>query len=164
MEVTGLSHQPVNKEKEVTKCQFVPFHAEKPQFCTSSVIILSHFTRQLPGDRLPAAVRERYRYLVLADPEFDVPGPVDMMIGSDLYPHMLQSKTDKIHSTGLPLAISTHLGWIVVGALEESPTTPIVTLSIRVTSVVDTLLQTFWAIEEPDIPDKPTIEAEQCEA
>lgn len=164
IEVTGLSQQPVNKVKGITQCQFVPLHAEEPQFCASSIIILTHITRQLPGDRLPTTVRERYRHLVLADPEFDVPGPIDMLIGSDLYPHMLQSKADIIHSTGLPSAMSTHLGWIVVGALEESPTTPMVSLSVRAAPEIDGLLQKFWNIEEPDIPDMPTTEDEQCEA
>lgn len=164
IEVTGLSQQPVNKVKGATQCQFVPFYAEEPQFCTSNVIILTHITKQLPGDRLPAAVRERYRHLVLADPKFDIPGPVEMLIGSDLYPHMLPSKADIIHSTGLPSAMSTHLGWIIVGALAESPTTPLVSLSVRATTEIDGLLQKFWTAEEPDRPDLPTTEDERCEA
>lgn len=35
MEVTGLSQQPVTKVKGVTQCQFIPLHAEGPQFCAS---------------------------------------------------------------------------------------------------------------------------------
>lgn len=163
MEVTGLSQQPVTKVKGVTKCNFMPLHAEGPQFCASNVVILTHITTQLPSDKLPTAVRDRYQHLVLADPEFDVPGPIDMLIGSDLYPHVLQSKADIIHSTGLPSAMSTHLGWIVVGALDESPTSPMVSLSVRSTPEIEGLLQKFWTIEEPDIPDTLTTEDEQCE-
>jgi len=121
IDVSGLSQQPVTKVIEVTQCQFIPLHAKGPQFCASSVIILRHKTMQLPSDRLPAAVHERYHHLVLADPEFDIPGPVDMLVGSDLYPHLLQSRADIIHSTGLPSAMNTQLGWIVVGVLDESP-------------------------------------------
>jgi len=161
--VSGLSQQPVTKVIEVTQCQFIPLHAEGPQFCASSVIILRHKTMQLPSDRLPAAVRERYHHLVLADPEFDIPGPVDMFVGSALYPHLLQSRADIIHSTGLPSAMNTQLGWIVVGVLDESPTPPIVTLSATSTPEIEGLIQKFWTVEEPNMPDILTTEDEQCE-
>jgi len=151
------------KVKGVTQYQFMPLHAEGPQFCASNVIILTRITTQLSSDKLPTTVRDRYQHLVLADPEFDVPGPIDMLIGSDLYPHMLQSKAYIIHSTGLPSAMSTHLGWIVVGALDESPTSPMVSLSIGSTPEIEGLLQKFWTIEEPDIPNILTTEDEQCE-
>lgn len=114
---------------------------EVPQFYTSSIIILTHITTQLPGDRLPAAVRERYHRLALADLKFDdVPISIDMLIGSDLYPHMLQSKADIIQNKGLLSSISTHLGWILIEALEESPTTTLVLLSVQVTPEIDGLL------------------------
>lgn len=112
---------------------------------------------------MPTTVRERYQHLVLADPDFDVPGPIDMLLGSDLYPHVLQSKADIIHSTGLPSAMSTHLGWIVVGALDESPTSPMVSLSVTATPEIEGLLRKFWTVEEPTIPDIPTTEDDQCE-
>eukprot|EP00102_Acyrthosiphon_pisum_P018371 XP_008190100.1 PREDICTED: uncharacterized protein LOC103311961 [Acyrthosiphon pisum] len=163
IEVSGLSQQPVTKVKGVTQCQFIPLHAEGPQFCASSVIILTHITMQLPSDRLPAAVRERYHHLVLADPEFDVPGPIDMLIGSDLYPHLLQSRADINHTTGLPSAMNTQLGWIVVGALDGSPTPPMVALSATSTPEIEGLIQKFWTVEEPNMPDILTTEDEQCE-
>jgi hypothetical protein len=49
-------------------------------------------TMPLPSEKLPATVRERYHHLVLADPEFDESGPIDMLLWSDLYPHMLHTK------------------------------------------------------------------------
>lgn len=152
----------MKKVKGVTQCRFVPLNGEEPQFCASNVIIPTHITTQLPNEGLSPSVHERYRHLILADPEFDVPGPVDMLIGSDLYPHILQS--DIIHSTGLPSALSTHLRWVVVGALEESPAAPMVSLSVRATSDMDGLLQKFWIIEEPDVPDISTTEDELCES
>jgi hypothetical protein len=54
---------------------------------------------------------------MLADPEFDESGPIDILLGSDFYPHMLQTKEDVIHSRGLPSAISTDLRWIIVGKI-----------------------------------------------
>lgn len=164
IEVAGLSQQPVNKVKGIPQCQFIPHHTEESQFCTSNIIIFPQITTQLPGNRLPIAVRERYCHLVLADTEFDVPGPIEMLIGSDLYPNMIPSMADIIHSMGLPSAMNTHLGWVVMGALEESSTTPLVSLSVRPIPDIHGLLQKFWATEEPDQNDLPTTEDDQCEA
>ena len=164
IEVTGLSQQRVTKVKGVTQCQFIPLHGEGPQFCATSVVILTHITMQLPSDRIPSAVRERYHHLLLADPEFDVPGPIDMLLGSDLYPHLLQSKADVIHSTGLPSAMNTHLGWIVVGALNGTSTSPMVSLSAVSTPEIGRLIQKFWSVEEPDVSNILSTEDEQCEA
>ncbi|XP_016655696.1 uncharacterized protein LOC107885925 [Acyrthosiphon pisum] len=163
IEVTGLSQQRVTKVKGVTQCQFIPLHAEGPQFCATSVVILTHITMQLPSDRIPSAVRERYHHLLLADPEFDVPGPIDMLLGSDLYPHLLPSKADIIHSMGLPSAMNTHLGWIVVGALNGTSTSPMVSLSAVSTPEIGRLIQKFWSVEEPDVPNSLSTEDEQCE-
>lgn len=163
MEVVGLSQQPVAKVKGVTRCKFVPFRGEEPQFQVSNIIILSQITRSIPSNKLPAAVRDRYRHLVLADPDFDNPGPIDMLIGSDLYPLLLQPKADIIHSPGLPSAMSTHLGWIVVGALQESSASPLVSLTVRTAPSVDGLLQQFWALEEPPASEIPTTEDDQCD-
>lgn len=86
-----------------------------------------------------------------------------MLIGSDLYPHLLQSKSDIIHSPSLPSAMNTYLGWIIVGALEESPSTSKVSLTVKMTSETDKMLQRIWEIEEPEVQDIPTTEDAQCE-
>lgn len=95
----------------------------------------------------------------MADPEFDVPGAIDMLIGNDLYPLVLLTKTDVIHSPGLPSAMST-LGWVIGGALNKSTESSVVSLSNRVSPSIEGLLRQFWAVEEPPIPDKPTTEDE----
>lgn len=87
-----------------------------------------------------------------------------MLLGSDLYPHLLQSKADIIDSTGLPSAMNTHLGWILVEVLEETSTSPMVTLSAVSTPEIERFIQKFWSIEEPDVPDILSTEDEQCEA
>ncbi|KAL4083901.1 hypothetical protein QTP88_029217 [Uroleucon formosanum] len=110
IEVSGLSQQPVTKVKGVTQCQFIPLHTEGPQFCASSVIILTQITMQLPSDRLPAAVRERYHHLVLADPEFDVPGPIDMLIGTPSTPEIegLTQKFWNLEEPNMPDILTTE--------------------------------------------------------
>lgn len=163
MEVVGLAQQPVTHVKGVTSCTFVPLVAHEPCFVASNVVILPQITKFMPSSKLPSAVRERYRHLILADPNFDVPCSVDMLIGSDLYPFLLQPKADIIHSPGLPSAMSTHLGWIIVGSLQEASESPLLSLALRSESTIEDLLQTFWTVEEPSVSAQPTTEEERCE-
>lgn len=49
--------------------------------CSFVHLILTHIITSLLNDKLPPAVRECYRHLLLADMEFDVLGPIDMLKG-----------------------------------------------------------------------------------
>ncbi|KAF0704944.1 Uncharacterized protein FWK35_00037405, partial [Aphis craccivora] len=163
VEVVGLSQQPVSKVKGVTQCDFFPLQSEQPLFKANNVIILSQITGLMPTCSLPVTVRKRYQHLVLADPEFDRPGTVDMLIGGDLYPMILQPKADIIHTPGLPSAMHTNLGWIIVGSLKDSTSLPLMSLTISTVPVMNETLQQFWRIEEPIVHTQSTTEDERCE-
>lgn len=109
MEITGLSQKPVATIKGQIQCSFFPTQSNAPEFRAHD-IVLPHIMSVTPKDALPSEIRERYRHLVLADPEFDRPAPVNMLIGSDLYQFVIQSKADIIHTAGFPSAMSTSLG------------------------------------------------------
>jgi len=119
------------------------------------------------NQKLPLSVRERYGHLPLSDSEFDVPDPVDMLIGGDLYPFMLQSRSDIIRSLDLPSALHTQFGWIIVRALKGLNTASTASsLTVCTTSEDHTLgelMHQFWAFEEPNIPHSPVTEDENCE-
>jgi len=51
----------------------------------------------MPSDKLPAAIRDRYRHLVLADPDFGILRSIDMLIGNNLFPLLLRPKANIIH-------------------------------------------------------------------
>lgn len=46
-----------------------------------------------------------------ADPTFDQPAAVDMLIGGDLFPLVVRPKADVIHLNDLPSALEMMLGW-----------------------------------------------------
>lgn len=110
VEVIGLSQQPVTTVKGQTNFSFFPIQADAPEFKATNVIVLPYIMSTMPNRVLPAEVQDRYRYLVFADPQFDRPTPVDMLIGGDLYPFVIQSRGDVIHTEGLPSAMNTQLG------------------------------------------------------
>lgn len=103
----------------ITQCTFVPIQVEEPQFNALNVIVLSQITRSIPSNKLPNSICDRYRHLVLADPNFDVLSANDMLIDNDLYPLLIPLRADIIHNAELPSVLNTLLKWVVVDALRE---------------------------------------------
>lgn len=64
----------------------------------------------MPTILLPKHMRQQYQHLTLADPQFDIPAPVDMLIGGDVFPYAVCSKDEIIHTKGFPSALETLLG------------------------------------------------------
>lgn len=161
-EVVGLAQQRVKSIRGSTSCDFIPSTVNVPTFTATNVAILNNIITSMPNEKLPKSVRERYGHLQLADPEFDTPGPIDMLIGGDLYPLVLGTRSDIVHSPGLPSALHTQLGWVIVGALRESVTSA-VSLVVNTTPAIDAIMQQFWAVEEPHGSIISTTENEMCE-
>jgi len=167
IEVSGLAQQPVRTVKGSTKCSFIPLLYDAPQISATNIVILPKITALMPNQKLPISIRERYGHLPLADPDFDVPGSVNMLIGGDLYPFLLQSRSDIVHSPGLPSALNTQFGWVIVGAIEGSreysTASSLVVHAASDNQDIGELLQRFWEVEELDINHRPSTEDEACE-
>jgi len=102
---------------------------------------------------------------VLADPQFDHPSKIDILIGGDLFPHLIHSEAEIKHTRGFPSAMDTHLGWILIGTVsaqdrQSSPSTSLIASSHP---SIETLIRRFWATKEPVTPSIPTMEDESCE-
>lgn len=164
-EIVGLGQSPVTQVKGRTTCSFVPRHTMDPVFSCSDLIILPQITSFMPANCLPTSVRTEYHHLQLADPRFDEPAHIDMLIGCDVFPFLVRPQSGIIHTIGLPSALETYLGWILVGTVDQSAncSTSSTALSLTVNPSLDTLLHRFWSIEEPPAPSKPTTEDELCE-
>lgn len=164
-EIVGLAQNRVNQIKGSSKCEFIPHHALEPVFVCNDLIVLSKITHLMPSTHLPPKVRECYKDLLFADPHFDSPGTIDMLLGGDIFPFAVRPKAEIIHTTGLPSALDTYLGWLLVGTVSLTNTTPqpLTSLAVTLTPSVDSLLRQFWTIEEPSAPSLPTTEDELCE-
>ncbi|KAE9542414.1 hypothetical protein AGLY_003275 [Aphis glycines] len=109
VEVIGLSQQPVTTVKGQTNLIFFPIQADAPEFKATNVIVLTRIMSTMPNRVFPAEVQDRYRHLVFADPQFDRPAPVDMLIGGDLNEIILNHKLGYIIKNGRFLSLKeTH--------------------------------------------------------
>jgi len=164
-EIVGLSQSPVTQVRGSTSCSFIPHHTSSPKFNCHDLIILPKITSQLPSTQLPPTVRAQYQHLILADPQFDIPSRIDMLLGGDLYPFLIRSESKVKHVIGFPSAMDSHLGWIIMGLLNplRGVSAPRISLLLTSNPSIDTLLHRFWSIEEPVAPTTPTTEDELCE-
>lgn len=113
--ITGINELRSHARDKV----MVKFRSRVSTFtCALECLVTPKVTGQIPtrnidvtGWRLPEGV-------VLADPAFDRPDKVDMLIGGELFFDILKPKHVRL-SDNLPQLRETHLGWVVVGVLKE---------------------------------------------
>ena len=153
----------------------------KEQQLTTTALVLKTITYDLPSQPIDTSGLTQLDGLQLADPMFHTPGPIDLLIGIDLYESILLSNKfqlqPKLH------ARETLCGWVLSGTLNSklastahsSTTSPVSgseqVLHIALNSIssdvssVDQLLTRFWEIENvPGAVSKQfTPEEQQCE-
>ena len=113
--------------------QFLPTHSFKVQGCFQS------------------------RSINLADPEFMESRQIDLILGSDVYEHVvLDGKLQEDNRLHLR---NTIFGWVVSGKFLEQ-TNQVHTVTVLKTDID---LKRFWELEEVQLPQKMTEEEIQCE-
>jgi hypothetical protein len=85
--------------------------------------------------------------IILADEEFNIPGRIDMLIGSDLYPYLMK-KGCYTRGKNHPVIQETHLGWILLGRIPKEGADRSTALFICNELPIDFQLQRFWEQEE----------------
>ena len=119
---------------------------------------LDDVIRQLP-QQSAHSVRKlpHIKDLVLADDQFDQPGKIELLLGQNVWRHVLLD--DKIKGTEEhhPEAWLTVFGWTILGAYNscaEKPSTSAIThvvASVEEGKTTDQLLARFFEVEEPPV-------------
>lgn len=133
------------------------------------MFILDKISISMPRVRLlPEVVNKAHAY-VLADPTFHLPGSIDVLLGGNLFPHLL---TNESYSLGpqMPHVLGTHFGFILMG---EAPCVSHLSstqdnhqaIALLSTNDVDlhSSLQKFWTHEEPPQHTSKSEEELLCE-
>ncbi|XP_011877666.1 PREDICTED: uncharacterized protein LOC105567409, partial [Vollenhovia emeryi] len=161
--LVGVGGEQTNKTKGLTSFTLQSLH-DSQSTCSITAHILPKLTTPLPSAKITTTVWPHLAELELADPEFSLPGAIDIIIGSDFYGHIIQDGLVKgvINS---PTAQRTIFGWIISGPCGFQPNpnlsssapcgfqpTPVVSQSYHVSFDRELLevLSRFWELE--DIP------------
>ena len=77
--------------------------------------IISHVTRNLPVSSIPFdSAWKHLRDLHLADPNFETPGAIDLLLRVDIFIAALR-KGWRSGPPELPTALETEFGWVLAG-------------------------------------------------
>lgn len=122
----------------------------RPYFSNTSelnvtVHIIKKITGQIPIEPINDN-KEKWKNLVLADPNYDSPGKIDILLGADVFSNLIV-KGIKI---GNPTAVKTKLGWILNGMTNTVRHSNNVLSHISMAEIHESMKQ-FWEIDESTI-------------
>ncbi len=103
--------------------------------------ILPKLTGDLPNNIIQDDPT-RWQNIILADPQYAFPGPIDVLLGADVYGSILLKGIKKGH----PTAIRTKLGWILNGPIKTEESINAVQANVSLTDINDSIAR-FWSTE-----------------
>ncbi|XP_045453733.1 uncharacterized protein LOC123663035 [Melitaea cinxia] len=115
-----------------------------------------------PQVRLSADAVKLTADLDLADPKFDLPGTVDLLLGADVLGKILLGK-DRVLQPGGLVALRTIFGFALMGPVLRAPPPAEPGTALMVGSALSDAVQRFWEVEEPPQAPRSDPEHEECE-
>ncbi len=154
IEISELGGNFSAQSGSIVKLQLVP---RSHKAIHTTAVVLERLTKPLPAQPLRQINRQHLQGLQLADPSFNSPGEVDIILGGDVFEQVLGNQKKAIGG-GL-FARSTVFGWVISGKMLDCCTNRIQTFHVT----LDEQLQKFWELEE--IPQQKHWSAEEiaCE-
>ena len=126
--------------------------------------VLDKVTRELPSAPLAPKALKRSRRLKLADPKFYQLGPIDVLIGNDVYERLMMA--GRIEETEELFYRESVFGWDVTGKYVSSSAHPNEAVAMHAQVLqpdVNDQLRNFWEIEEVPFAFVLTEEEKECE-
>ncbi|XP_024874415.1 uncharacterized protein LOC112456237 [Temnothorax curvispinosus] len=122
--------------------------------------ILPRISAQLPSSQVEQRAWKHIEELKLADPQYHRPGPIDILIGAEIFTSLLRDGR-RIGKKGEPDAFNSIFGWVLVGSVSTQASRS--THSFLTFDSLDVSLSRFWQLDE--IPTAPPYSQEdrRCE-
>ncbi|UYV72368.1 hypothetical protein LAZ67_9002823 [Cordylochernes scorpioides] len=159
--IIGVGNTPVQHSSSTVSVTFCPLNNSE-EFSVEAVVT-GVLTSEIPNFRLKDPNWPTLKNLKLADPEFYIQAPIDMILGADIYTELMLNGSISL-GEGLPMAIDTRLGWVLLGKLmgTSESNTEVCNLSLQSEPELEFVMKRFWEIESVPSPDLCT-QDEDCE-
>ncbi|UYV80197.1 hypothetical protein LAZ67_18001986 [Cordylochernes scorpioides] len=159
--IIGVGGTPVQHSSSTVSVTFCPLNNSE-EFSVEAVVT-GVLTSEIPNFRLKDPNWPTLKNLKLADPEFYIQAPIDMILGADIYTELMLNGSISI-GEGLPMAINTRLGWVLLGKImgTSESNTEVCNLSLQSEPELEFVMKRFWEIESVPSPDLCT-QDEDCE-
>lgn len=116
-----------------------------------SCLVMPQICDSVPSQKLNISHLDIPSHLKLADPEFDKPGRIDLLLGAEIFYSLLCIGQVNLGKDQLVLQ-KTRLGWIMTGSFGIlSKQSSLVKCNFSMNVDVQTQLAKFWAVEEPPL-------------
>ncbi|KAJ0172004.1 hypothetical protein K1T71_012767 [Dendrolimus kikuchii] len=158
IDIIGIGNSSANQVKESCIAQLGSLHG--PYHVTLSCLVLEKLTGDMPSIPIDLSQLCLPADIQLADPSFDQPIPVEVLIGADLFWDILRPNQRNL-GPNKPKLHSTQFGWILAGSINlnfinlNKPSIQCINASIHTSSLeneIHAFLPKFWELEE--VPKK----------
>ncbi|KAM8702057.1 hypothetical protein ACLKA7_001972 [Drosophila subpalustris] len=124
--------------------------------------ILPHIITDQPAQNINNGNWKMPKNRPLADPQFNKPEKIDMLIGAEHYYALLLPQQHKLMPSG-PMMQQTKLGWVVAGKMMEPNMSPAI-CAVATGEETNAILERFWSLDNFDKSEKHRTPVEKaCE-
>ncbi|KAJ8973663.1 hypothetical protein NQ317_005381 [Molorchus minor] len=125
----------------------IDLYAQQGSYCTNlRCLIIPKITEGLPNLYFDSVPLNIPAHLQLADPSFNEPGEVDLLIGAGTFWNIL------CNGANMPIMQNTKLGWVISGPLNiTEPTSRTICNFSKDHGNIQNQLARFWEIEEVSV-------------
>ncbi|XP_026746568.1 uncharacterized protein LOC113507843 [Trichoplusia ni] len=148
--ITGIGNSVMRSEQS---CDLV-MRSRTSNFSTLlNCSVLPKITFRLPNSHIDFNSLQIPQHVKLADPEYNIPSDIDILIGADVFWNLLQEGLLRL--PGGPYLQNTHLGWIISGTFSANKClknnyTRNNMICCSLSTSLDNQLRRFWEVEEVD--------------
>lgn len=159
--VEGLNGMSTSTNSGLVQCTIKPHGHQNPIFTFEAIVIPIVCSNQ-PKMHINPTEMIHIQNLKLADSQFHVPGPIDMLIGAELVPLFL--KSGRIFGEqDQPVALETIFGYILQGKTAFYSVNSPLSCHASLDTNLDLQLQKFWETEQITKPISVSPEDKKCE-
>lgn len=161
--ILGLSNSEVPDLGKV-HCTVRPC-GEPDRDLTFEAIVIPKVCSNMPSSKVDNKNWHMFNTINLADPNYHTPGPIDMLIGAELWPSIL--RPGSIPATGSsPMALNTAYGWVLLGSVpceSGGKLSAFLAITESKNAGLNAAIQRLWEIENIPGEYNSSPEDELCE-
>lgn len=129
-----------------------------------TALVVDKIIDRMPLFKVNLGALSHISSLPLADNEFHIPAPVDLILGSQIFPHLLGQRRVYGQSSELPVAVETALGFVIMGTAPAFQDSNVSHTFCTLTDIsLNKLVERFWELESIPSESHINLAGDKCE-
>lgn len=159
--IYGLTNSEVCTDLGKVHCTLRPRGNSRTTMACEA-IVMPKICTDMPSSEIDNSRWKMFKDVLFADPTHHIPGSIDMLLGAELWPTILQPGSIPATATS-PMALNTIFGWVLLGSVPCEVSNRLNALLAISDQGLNVAVQRLWELE--DIPGefKSSPEDDLCE-